>query len=187
LIYPLSIWREYKVHPVTSANQRELIENNQDAPEYRPRWAEREAFSRMLGELGQSKQFDKVRVIEGNANVRVEKWAPRSIVLRVNGATNATLRVKQLYFPGWRARVEGGGDLEARPAKPAGLLDVITPAGAQRVEIELTPGWAERWGQYVSAISLLIALALITQGLFIRKAKAQCLREGFREKCPDTA
>jgi len=104
----------------------------------------------------------------------------------VNGATGATLRVKQLYFPGWRARVEGGGDLEARPATPAGLLDVVTPEGDQQVKIELTPGRAERWGQYVSAISLLIALALIIQGFVIRKAKAQCSRGGPGEKCPDT-
>jgi len=186
LIYPLSVWREYKTHPVTRANQRELIENNQDAPEYKPRWAERDAFYRLMFELGQAKQFDKVSVIEGNADVRVERWAPRSIVLRVNGATGATLRVKQLYFPGWRARVEGGGDLEARPATPAGLLDVVTPEGDQQVKIELTPGRAERWGQYVSAISLLIALALIIQGFVIRKAKAQCSRGGPGEKCPDT-
>src|SRR5262249_41528657 len=85
----------------------------------------------------------------------------------------AALRWLILYFPGWRARVEGGGDLEARPATPAGLLDVVTPKGDQQVKIELTPGRAERWGQYVSAISLLIALALIFQGLFIRNAKAQ--------------
>src|SRR5262249_9239784 len=131
-------------------------------------------------------QLEKVSVIEGNADVSVERWAPRNIVLRVNAATGATLRVKQLYFPGWRARVEGGVDLEARPSTPAGLLDVVTPAGDQRVEIELTPGRAERWGQYLSAFSLLIALALITQGIVIRRAKAQRSSAGPGEKCPDT-
>lgn len=186
LIYPLSIWREYYVHPATRANQRELIENNQDAPEYRPRWAERDAFYRLMGELEYAKQFDKVSVIEGKADVSVERWAPRNIVLHVNGATGATLRVKQLYFPGWRARVEGGGDLEARPARPSGLLDVITPAGAQRVMIELTPGGAERWGQYVSAISLLIALALMIQGLASRKANAKFPSARLKEKYLDT-
>ncbi len=174
LIYPVSVWREYIVHPVTRANQRELIENNQDAPEYRPRWAERDAFYRLQSELGRARQFDKVTVIEGAADVTVERWAPRSIALRVNSTTGAILRVRQLYFPGWRARVEGGGELETRPATYTGLLDVIAPAGAHRVKIELTPGWAERWGLYVSAISLFIALALIVQGSVIGRAKAQC-------------
>src|SRR5262249_33605342 len=110
------------------------------------------------------------------AEVMVERWAPRNIILRVNTATDATLRIKQLYFPGWRARAEGGGDLEARPATPTGLLDVITPAGDHRVKIELTPGRAERWGLYLSVISMLIAMALIIQDHVIRKAKTSRAR-----------
>ncbi len=161
LVYPLSIWREYIVHPVTAANMAKLTDDNQDVPEYRPRWSERAAFYGLMDELKMGKKIDMVKVIEGRADVNVEKWAPRNIVLRVNAATGATLRLRQFYFPGWRVRVEGGGDLEARPSTPAGLLDVITPAGAHQVTIELTPGRTERWGKYLSAISLLIALALV--------------------------
>ncbi|MEP7270904.1 MAG: 6-pyruvoyl-tetrahydropterin synthase-related protein [Acidobacteriota bacterium] len=177
LIYPVSVWREYIVHPVTRANLEELIENNQDAPEYRPRWAERDAFYRLLGELGKATQFDQVSVIEGSADVTVERWLPRSIGLRVSSATGATLRIKQLYFPGWRARVEDGSDLETRAATNGGLLDVIAPEGDHRVKIELTPGWAERWGQYVSAISAIIALALIARSVVLSRAFARSLIE----------
>lgn len=173
LIIPLSAWREYKIHPVTRANYRELIENNQDAPEYRPRWAERDAFYAMLGELRQARQVDQVNIIEGNADVIVESWEPRKIFLRLNSVTGATLRVKQLYFSGWGARTEDGVDLTVRPATPAGLLEMVVPAGSQRVKIELSPGMAERWGQYLSAFSLLILLAIVTESALYRQAASR--------------
>lgn len=163
-------WSEYKVPPVRRAEHWKLFENNQDAPEYRPRWAEREAFYRLLAEPRQAQPVDQVSVVASNAAVTLERWAPRNISLRVSSANGAVLRLKQLYFPGWRARVEGGGALEVRPAVPAGLLEVTVPGGARRVQLELTPGWAERWGQYVSAVSLLLVLALIVRGLVFSKS-----------------
>jgi len=161
LIIPLSAWREYKVHPVTRASYRDLITNNQDAPEYRPRWAERDAFLGLQAEIRATKQIDRVNVVEGFADVTVERWAPRQINLRVGSAAGATLRVKQFYFPGWRARVNNG-EPELRPAPKTGLLDIVVPpVESQTVNIELTPVWAERWGYYTSAASLMAVLVLV--------------------------
>ncbi|HMX24495.1 MAG TPA: hypothetical protein PKC13_02640 [Blastocatellia bacterium] len=155
LVLPLAAWREYKVHPVTRAGYRALIDNNQDAPEYRPRWAERDVFYALLGELRQAKRLEQVSVVEGSAEVAVENWTPRSVSLRVNSHAGAVLRVGQLFFPGWRVRTEDGRELKPQPANTTELLEFAMPAGSQRLRIKLSAGVAERGGQIVSAISLL--------------------------------
>jgi hypothetical protein len=172
LITPVVVWREYWVHPITRASYRGLIENNQDAAEYRPRWANRDAYYRLLTEMGQAgASTDKATVIEGSAEVTVEKWLPRTIGLRVSSANGARLCVKQLYYPGWRARVDGNGiELSVWASEPEGLLELIAPSGNHLLILQLMPEWPERWGKILSAAFLLIVIALIVQGLVLRSS-----------------
>jgi hypothetical protein len=96
-------------------------------------------------------------VAAGEGAFAFERWQPREIVLRVSSMNGATFDVRQFYFPGWDARLDGN-PLPLSPSVPDGLLRLTVPGGEHRVEITLRRGAAELAGQIISAISVVLLL-----------------------------
>jgi hypothetical protein len=94
--------------------------------------------------------------------VRIQRWAPRNILLHVDLQRATPLTVRQFYFPTWRARnTATGGALDVSPSKPAGLVTIDAPAGRYDIELQLTPLWQERVGDGLSVLSLLALGGLV--------------------------
>lgn len=159
---PAFAWREYAMRQQFSAPRSQLVANNLDAFEYRPRWVDRDSFITQAVAANQAgANASRVSVVEGEADVAVEMWRPEEIVLNVASKTGATFDVRQYFFPNWQARIMPNGDqLATRPAPISGFLRIAAPAGNHRIELRIVPMAAERAGQIISAISVALAFLL---------------------------
>lgn len=101
----------------------------------------------------------KARFKDGQGDARVMLWAPRDLELETNSSNGGWVMVNQFYYPTWEGKLRGTpGRLEVRAAMPEGLLEVHVPAGLQNVQIQIPPSWEERFGQWISAASLVLCL-----------------------------
>jgi hypothetical protein len=101
--------------------------------------------------------MEKVRFESGAGSVKVQKWAPRDIRVRLHCDRESTLLFHQFYYPGWRASVES-------PVEPSSerLIRVKAPAGEHDLRLWLDGGPMETIGKWVSAVSGAITLILLS-------------------------
>lgn len=146
---------------------------NRDAHEYRPRWVSAEMFKSApdsispniletdpISRLGRSSP--KVSVTTGQGSLLIQRWKPREIALQANAITDIWLTIKQFYYPGWTARINGESHLlPIEQSRPEGLLCVGVPTGKHEVIVTLDAGVEERMGQIITAVSALIALVFV--------------------------
>ncbi|WP_071525286.1 hypothetical protein [Spirulina subsalsa] len=72
-----------------------------DAPEYRPLLSSGEVAS--VPQIGQP----RVSVLEGRAEVVVEKWGSYERILQVDAAESSVIRIRTYYYPAWQLEVNG--------------------------------------------------------------------------------
>lgn len=132
---------------------------SQETLEYRPQWVSSDIFVQYrVHELAQ--QLPKAKVTTGQGSVFIEQWQPRKIVVQVDAISNVLeLTLKQFYYPGWTAQLEGKSNpLPVEPSSHEGLLRVKVPKGQHQVRISLQAGIPERLGQAISTFCALIVL-----------------------------
>jgi hypothetical protein len=102
------------------------------------------------------------------ATARVTSWRPGAMEIAVTGAEAATshLVISENWYKDWKAEVDGQPGVVRRADHS--LLSVDLPPGAKSVRL-----WFESseyaTGKLVSLVSLLLSLALIGVGLFLRR------------------
>jgi hypothetical protein len=131
-----------------------------DAPEYRPAWSSKEVFEQYVTSLA-GKDSPKVEVTAGQGSLSIQQWLPRKILLQTNATTDVELTLKQLYYPGWTARIDGTNQLPLTPSQPEGLVRLKVPNGEHQVSVTLEAGIEERLGQVISAVCIVLVLLLI--------------------------
>jgi len=150
------------------------LEHGRDAPEYRPANAastQAGDFENLLSRICRDEggRMARACAVEGTGTIKVERWQPREIGLRVETESGMALNVSQFYYPGWAAYLDGGRHPLA-PSAPDGLLHLTVPAGAHQVTLRLRHTAAEDAGIILSAASLVVLLIyLLTQKYFIGK------------------
>ncbi|HZQ46920.1 MAG TPA: hypothetical protein VFC07_07915, partial [Verrucomicrobiae bacterium] len=100
----------------------------------------------------------RAELLAVSGKVDIMDWKPRAIVLAYQSPGNAMLLVRQFYFPGWSALLDG----RLVPVSPSaeGLVLIPIPSGHHSVRLSLLRGLAERTGIIASQISLIILLGL---------------------------
>lgn len=134
------------------------IKMSQDAPEYRPRWVSKKIFDKYLVHK-LAKNFPKAKITKGKGYLSIQKWQPRKIIIKTNTTTTVELTIKQFYYPGWTAQLDGK-QLSVAATKPAGLLSLKIPKGQHQVKLSLNAIGRERLAQGISAASALILFLL---------------------------
>ena len=122
-----------------------------DTREYRPIWWD--------GELRREEWQDEPAFVDsGDANIRANDAAGirQSYAITVNAPSTVVFR--PLYFPGWVARVDGAR-AEVTPSS-AGNLQLALAPGEHNVTLRFEDTWPRAVGKMVSAISLLVLLAV---------------------------
>jgi hypothetical protein len=103
----------------------------------------------------------------GDSSVAVVEYEPSKIALDVDAAAEGMLVLSEVYYPGWRALVDG------REAKihrvDHALRGVEVEAGRSRVELSFDP-ITLKIGGVLSAATLLAALALAARGWAHRRS-----------------
>ncbi|MCS7054988.1 MAG: 6-pyruvoyl-tetrahydropterin synthase-related protein [Thermoflexales bacterium] len=89
---------------------------------------------------------------------------PAQQVWRIASSMQTTVTLPLLYWPGWRARLNGT-PIEAWPHAGSGWLALSVPAGAHRVELRWEGTTLTRTGEAISAGAVLVLLALLGAGI----------------------
>jgi hypothetical protein len=140
---------------------RKRLSVGRDAAEYRPASAastQELAFAELMERIcktGETRAH--VCPVEGTASFNVERWTPREIALRVEASQGVSFNVRQFYYPGWTAYLDGRAHPLA-PSQPDGLLHLTLPPGAHRLKLRLEKTTHESTGQLVSAASVVMLL-----------------------------
>jgi hypothetical protein len=92
----------------------------------------------------------------GIESVRFRSWAPEKFTVDVNAVSNGLLVLSEMYYPGWRATVNG------KPAEihrvDGALRGIAVSPGSNRIEMEYAPA-SFRIGAGISVATLLLFLA----------------------------
>jgi hypothetical protein len=88
---------------------------------------------------------------EGTA--RIESETPTRIVVAAEMKTPGVLVLPDLYYPGWKATIDGK-PAEILPANHA-VRGVVVPAGVLRVEFRYEPG-SFKWGARLAVVALVV-------------------------------
>ncbi|MDP1653403.1 MAG: hypothetical protein Q8L56_11855 [Rhodocyclaceae bacterium] len=123
-----------------------------------PRWLPRGQLepARMMG-IPRAQFSTESHVVDEEGKIRVTRWQPPHIVLEVTTGSEASIWIRQYFYPGWVARL--GSDsarLEVKPSSSEGLLEIQVPSGTHQIWIEREPLPQERAGQVVSGVSLVV-------------------------------
>lgn len=134
-----------------------------DAPEYRPATAhsiQEAEFTDLISHVCKSgPSLARACVSSDSASIATNSWKPRELSFSINSQTDASIKISQFYFPGWRA-FEAGRELNLRASVPDGLIEFDLPRGVHSVELKLTRGPAEVIGSYLSLLSLILLICL---------------------------
>jgi hypothetical protein len=186
---PATGWAIWRAYPFHNPSQEEInyknreIDQEREVPEYYPRWNTAMAgmdwetsgnekvwdesmnrnFESLLQRVGQSGgSLSKFNIVDGTGQVRINGWGSGRINLHVQTPEGMKINVSQFYFPNWTARLPGEfSNLTLQPSQPDGLISLSIPRGSHEVLLELKRSKAERTGQIISLISLMIMLAYL--------------------------
>jgi len=112
----------------------------------------------------------------GDSPVTLLEYQPSRLTLDVDAAEDGFLVLSEIYYPGWRARVDGS---EAKIHRvDYSLRGVEVEAGSSRVELYFDP-ITLKIGAVLSATTLLGTLALAARG-WTRRRSAQATSNGAR-------
>jgi hypothetical protein len=157
-----NVW--HKLDPFDNAwwvaGRDQAVRNGLDAPEYTTIWNPATTPDTSIGLAGMSQvAFDR-----GAGEVEITAWLPRHIELRADLQRPTLLRIRQFYFPNWRAAIApandagepGGRPIDLQPDTDTGLLTLALPAGKHSVVLRLAPLQQEIIGGLVSSSGLLL-------------------------------
>lgn len=125
--------------------------SHQDVPEYLPLW-----WDGLF-----HKEFDdsSVLVADGEAEVSPIDDQGSKQRYQVHAKTEARLKFRSVYFPGWVARIDDKNVDIQRSAE--GLIQVIVPVGEHLLTLRFEPTWRHIKAGIVSAASVLILVAML--------------------------
>ena len=148
-------------------------------------WMKPGQAEQMLGLLPAIAQFEKETGAYGTTNSHefVPRWAggypylespedrvpplmlaahrggPLSLDLGIEGAAGGPLRFATLYFPGWRARLDGATELPVYPSTNLGLLTVDLPPGRHELSVTWQGTSLQQVAALISEAGLLVLAA----------------------------
>jgi hypothetical protein len=109
--------------------------------------------------LESGERLDVTSLPEG-ARVVAADYAPLRYTLDLESPVPFTARFYTFDFPGWRAEIDGS-PVPISPSEPHGLITVRVPAGRHTLTVRFGPTPVRTWGTLISAVSLLLFLALL--------------------------
>jgi len=133
-----------------------------EVPEYRTAWWDKE--------LHLQDEFPSIAVSTGDATAQVLDDRGINQHYAVDALAESVLKLRQLYFPGWVARVDGK-QTETTPGED-GHIQLTVPPGRHTLTLRFEDTRPRAAGKLISSASLLISVVVfvISSGVFRRKS-----------------
>lgn len=170
--YPIGSWLPKFDRPVTAATAQEyegrtgvlgMVSGN----EYLPKWASYTERPDGRPDPALYDNFDWIFQLDESSLPAGASYRQHDSTDHATGQTFLitspqpfALRVRQMYFPGWRAEVDGQ-PLEVSPTTQEGLLTLEMPSGSHTSEVWYGGTTIQHLSAWVSLFSLAVCLALI--------------------------
>ena len=124
--------------------------------------------------------YESFRLLERPVEYAILSYTPNRVAYRVSAEGESMLVFNEVYFPGWRARVDG----RRTPVSElgGGLRALRVPGGEHAVTMTFSPD-TFYWGLGVSLLSLLLFLAWLALPAYVARRRR---RAGVRES-PEAA
>ncbi len=127
---------------------------------------------RLIGLYAQSEVIPRLQPVPG-VTVEEAAWTPLGADLTLEVAEATRLVFDWLYFPGWRAELDGAATAAA-PVAPHGFVGVAVPAGEHHLRLRFGPTPLRRATTYVSLGTLaLLATVMALPRLWAREAHVE--------------
>jgi hypothetical protein len=140
------------------AGRDQAVRNGLDAPEYTTAWNPATTADTSSGIAG----MPEVAFDRGTGEVATTLWRARHIELQADLQQSTLVRVRQFYFPNWRAVIaplsdtdNGSTAVTLQPDTDTGLLTIAMPAGRHTATLRLMPLPQEIIGGLISVCGLL--------------------------------
>ncbi len=102
----------------------------------------------------------------------VESWQPRRVQFAIHSSQDSQLTVNNFYYEGWQGRISGmKSPLTVRPS-PEGFLQLTIPQGNYELILDLPKDRAERAGDMVSLVSVVLLAILIGRAWWLGEVRA---------------
>jgi hypothetical protein len=116
--------------------------------------------SPLVEEYVKGQVLQKAIVVEGSASVKMLAHGGQSDEVHVDGVSASRIMFYTRYFPGWTAWIDGQPE-NVQPFGEQGLMAVQVPAGSHNVLLRFEDTPVRQIGAAVSAVSLLVATAIL--------------------------
>jgi len=131
--------------------------------EYLPIWVK---------EKPETRPEEKVEVIEGEATIENLAFNSKKVAFRVDAQEAARLQVNIVYFPGWQLEIDGEVK-EILYENDRGLIVFEVSQGEHLVEVQFKETAWRLAANYVSLLSAVLVIGLVSWPLFRKKRKKQ--------------
>lgn len=125
-------------------------------PEYRTQWNRDPDYESHLGQNRYHNMQDAA-IIRGQGSIRQTSRSEGVWHLSIENETQASLLIRQFYFPGLQATEVSGHSIPVTPREPDGLALLELTPGSNEITIQTRPFAGERAGKIVSLLSLCLA------------------------------
>jgi hypothetical protein len=130
-----------------------------DEGEYRPRWVPQDVFNlETIKQLGATTPL--VQRVSGQGEAWIQKWSATGIEIGSNALSDLQVKIKQFYYPTWKATLENGDNCSTSASPTDGLLVISLPPGQHQIELKIRPNGLGLVGQRMSLIAGVIVLCL---------------------------
>jgi hypothetical protein len=131
-----------------------------DDAEYRPRWVPLDVFNlETVKELGATAPL--VQRISGEGEAWIQKWSANGIQIGSNALSDMQVKIKQFYYPTWKATLENGENCVTSVSPMDGFLVISLPPGQHHTDLKIRPNGLGLVGQRISLITGIIILCLV--------------------------
>lgn len=121
-------------------------------------------------EDGAAGLLERLAIINGTGQIMSQYSRGSSAGGLVRADEPITVRVHLLYFPGWRAYVDGA-PVAHRVSHPHGLIELDVPPGTHHIVVQMEATPVRRWGTAISWGALLGVMGLIWWPRLNRQSK----------------
>jgi hypothetical protein len=92
------------------------------------------------------------------------RTAPQTYGIAIDAPEWAAVKIRQLYYPAWKATLESGRDVPLRPSSPEGYLTFDIEPGAHRLTLQFQVTPSEILGGYVSLATSMVLGVMLAAG-----------------------
>lgn len=125
--------------------------------EYMPKWVKDKP----------SYTSEKVEIADGQVDISNVTKRPNSLELIANSSSGGKLKINTVYFPGWKAIINGTE--QKIDYEEDGLIYIDVPKGESNLKVFFGETRHRLFADFISVLSLLIIIYLIARGFKIKK------------------